>query len=239
MGIGFVLLIWAVVGFVMASLGSLVMMAIAKSLTRYVGLSRHAFVLAAGIFPFVCLGWAGTVFVFQAVVNTVFLHRDPGAGDYWVCPLSNGYALSFVDTMDHGELYDPKTQNDPDAIASQRDTVFGVSLLQISGQYILGGASSETFPSEYSRADRYFLIDGKARTRRDFGNIDELKQAAAQVGVQVNLEPVDQIYSKYRFTWFDVFVAFLFCAPLLVYAGVLLWWLIRLRRNRPVVLQSA
>jgi len=230
MGIGFVLVIWAVVGVTVASLGSVVLMAIAKSLTRRAGSSRHAFVLAVGIFPFATLGWAGAVFVFQAVVNTAFLNRDPGAGDYWTCPLPNDYALNFIDTMDNGDLYDSR---------AQRDTVPGVRLLQISDPYILGGASSETFPSEYSRTDHYFLIDGKARTRQDFATMEALKESAARVGVQVNLEPVDQVYSKYRFTWFDMFAAFLFCAPLVVYAGCLLWWLLRIRRNRPAVLQPA
>jgi hypothetical protein len=239
MGIGIVLIIWAVVGFALASLGSVVMMAAAKLLTRRAGLSRHTLILAVGIFPFVCLGWAGTVFVFQAVVNEVFLHRDASAGDSWTSPLPNGYAISLIDTMDNAALYDPKTQKVPDAIGSQDDTVFGVRLLQISGQYILGAASnSEGFPSEHSPIDHYFLIDGKARARQDFASMDALKRSAARIGVQVNLEPAGKVYSKYRFTWFDVFAGFLFLAPLAVYGFVLLWWLIRLRRTTRAILQT-
>lgn len=237
MGIGVVLIVWAVVGFALASLGSLLMMAVAKFLTRRAGFSRHAFVLAAGIFPFACLAWAGAVFVFQAVVNQGFLHRDPGAGDYWTCPLPNGYALSFIDTMEQGELYDPKTQKYNDGIASQEDTVFGVRLLQVSGQYILGGANATEFPGAHSRVDHYFLIDGKTRTRQDFTTADELKEGAARVGVSVNLESADAVYSKYRFTWFDIFVAVLFTGPLAVYGVVLLWWLIRLMRQKQPILQ--
>jgi len=231
MGIGVVLIIWAVVGFALASLGSVVMMAAAKFLIRRSAAHGHAFVLAVGIFPFAFLGWAGTVFVLQAVVNEVFLHRDAGAGDSWKCPLPNGYSLSFVDTMDQGFLYDPKTQRDSDATVSQEDTVSGVRLLQVSGQFILGGATSDEISSDHASIDHYFLIDGESRRRHDFNNIDELKVDAAHRGVQVKLESVDRVYSQYRFTLFDVFAAFLFGAPLLVYGCVLLWWLVRLRSN--------
>ena len=175
MGIGVVLIIWAVVGFALASLGSVVMMAVAKFLTRRAAFHRHAFVLAVGIFPFVGLGWAGVVFVFQAVVNEGFLHRDPGAGDYWTCPLPNGYTLSFIDTMDQGWLYDSK-----DGIAGQEALVSEVRSLQVSGQYILGGATSEEIPSEHAAIDHYFLVDGKTRSRQDFGTLDALKVDAAQ-----------------------------------------------------------
>jgi hypothetical protein len=234
MGIGIVLIIWAVVGFTLASIGSVVMMAAAKLLTRRTAFHRHAFVLAVGIFPFVGLGWAGVVFVFQAVVNEGFLHRDSGAGDYWRCPLPNGYTLSFIDTMDQGWLYDSKN-----GIAGQEPLVSGVRSLQVSGQYILGGATSQEIPSELAAIDHYFLIDGRARSHLDFGSLDALKVDAAQKGVHVNLERVDQVYSRYRFTWFDALTAYLFCVPLLIYAGVLLWWLIRLRQKRMLVPQMA
>jgi hypothetical protein len=239
MGIGVVLIIWAVVGFALASLGSVVMMAAAKFLTRRAAFHRHAFVLAVGIFPFVGLGWAGVVFVFQAVVNEGFLHRDAGAGDSWTCPLPNGYTLSFIDTMDQGWIYDPKTQMHDDAIDSQQDAISGVRLLQVSGQYILGGATSEEIPSEHAAIDHYFLIDGRIRTRRDFGSLESLKSDAVQKGLKLDLQPVDEVYRRYRFTWFDAFAAFLFCAPLAVYAGLLLWWLIRLRRNKTLALTTA
>jgi hypothetical protein len=234
MGIGFVPIIWAIVGFALASFGSLILVAIAKFLTRRDTFHRHAFVLAVGIFPFVGLGWAGVVFVFQAVVNEGFLHRDPGAGDYWTCPLPNGYKLSFIDTMDQGWLYDSK-----DGIAGQEALVSEVRSLQVSGQYILGGATSEEIPSEHAAIDHYFLVDGKTRSRQDFRTLDALKIDAAQRGVHVNLEPVDQVYSRYRFTWFDVLTVYLFCVPLVVYSGVLLWWLLRLRRNRTLALTTA
>ena len=233
MGIGVVLIIWAVVGFALASLGSVVMMAAAKFLTRRAAFHRHAFVLAVGIFPFVGLGWTGVVFVFQAVVNEGFLHRDAGAGDSWTCPLPNGYTLSFIDTMDQGWLYDSK-----DGIAGQEALVSEVRSLRVSGQYILGGATSEEIPSEHAAIDHYFLIDGKVRSRRDYGSLESLKSDAVQKGLKLNLQPVDEVYRKYRFTWFDAFAAFLFCVPLAVYAGLLLWWLIRLRRNRTLALTT-
>lgn len=109
MGIGLVLMIWAVVGFVLACVGALVMGAVATFLTRKATNDRSLTLLASIAFPFACLGWAALLFVFQALVNGA-MHRDPGLGDTWNCPLPNGYAITMIDTTDHGWVYNAKTQ---------------------------------------------------------------------------------------------------------------------------------
>src|SRR5262245_19555700 len=102
MGIGFVLLIWFVLGTFLATLGALALGFSAAYLTRGAQRGRKWLVIAASVFPFVCLGWAGVIFVFQAIVNETVLHRDAGLGDTWKCPLPNGYAILMIDTTEHG-----------------------------------------------------------------------------------------------------------------------------------------
>ncbi len=77
MGVGFVLLIWAVVGATLACAGALVMGATTIFLTRKATKDRSLVLLASVAFPFACLGWAALLFVFQGLVNGA-MHRDPG-----------------------------------------------------------------------------------------------------------------------------------------------------------------
>src|SRR5262249_25768990 len=109
MGIGMVLLAWAVVGTVLAGIAGVVFGATTAFVTKGVQ-GRRKVILISALFPFACLVWAAIVFVFQAVINEGLLHRDAGAGDAWECPLPNGYAILMIDTTDHGWVYNPKTQ---------------------------------------------------------------------------------------------------------------------------------
>src|SRR5216684_3966345 len=71
MGTGFVLVAWGVIGLVLAGIGSLTMRWVVAYLTRGADDSRRWLLDAVTVFPLACLAWAGTVFVFQAVVNVV------------------------------------------------------------------------------------------------------------------------------------------------------------------------
>jgi hypothetical protein len=105
MGIGFVLLIWAVVGLIGAEAGSEILSQIVSRFTSGRGDASRRLLLTARWFPFVCLAWAGCVFVVYAVVNDTVFHRDPGIGDTWVCLLPNGYTIEMIDVTDRGFLY--------------------------------------------------------------------------------------------------------------------------------------
>ena len=179
MGLGFVLVIWAVVGIVLACAGTLVMGAAATFLTRKATTDRSLTLLAAVAFPFVCLGWAALLFVFQAFVNGA-MHRDPGLGDTWTCPLPNGYAILMIDSTDHGWIYNPKTQPG-DGVSQRDDAVDGVVLAQISGRYILGGVDSRStsaLEADLNHIDSYFILDAQAGKKTAFSSIDGLRQAA-------------------------------------------------------------
>ena len=90
MGLGFVLVIWAVVGTILAGIGLIVFGGATSFFTRGVPNGRRKAIAVAGLFPFACLAWAAANFVFQAVVNEGFLHRDPGLGGHMALPTADG-----------------------------------------------------------------------------------------------------------------------------------------------------
>jgi hypothetical protein len=233
MGIGFVLIIWAVIASVMAGIGMVVLGGATALATRGVRtISRQAAIAVATLFSFVCVGWAGGVFVFQALVNELILNRDLGMGDSWHCPITNGYQILFIDITDHGIVYNPKTQLSKGGVHDREGAIFGVRQLQLSGEYILGGRDTAAIPSSSSdHVDSFFVLDTRTGTRRDFERLESLKDEAASRGVKLQLEPIYDVYSKHRFTYFDVFAGILFIVPPLTGFVALIWWIIRLRRT--------
>ena len=217
----------------------MVLGAVAAYFTREVGRGRGKAIIVVALFPFACLGWAGAVFVFQALINEGLLHRDPGLGDTWKCPLPNGYALLMIDDTDRGWVYDPRTQGVDAAVGEQEDAVFGVRVLQVAGRYILGGADRQSFQhfGNEGKVDLYFLLDTRTGKRQAFSTFEALRATASQQGIQLTLQPIAAVYSHYRFTYFDVFVGLLLCVPPLLSAWLPVWWIVRLRRNRHLISQ--
>ena len=241
MGIGFVLLIWAVVGIVVGIIGSAVLGFSTALLTRNVQSGRRRAIVAACLFPFVCLGWGGAVFVFQAIVNEGLLHRDLGMGDTWHAPLPNGYQVLMIDVTDQGWVYNPKTQPGS-GVSEQEDAVGGVRNLQIAGRYIIGAADTkalENMGSAHNQVDVYFLLDTQTNKKTQFPNAEALRSRASELGIEPNLQPINGVYSKFRFSWFDVFAGLLFCVPPLIGALFLIGWVVRLRRRRTPLPQTA
>lgn len=235
MGIGFVLLIWAVVGVVLAGTGALVLGCAAAYLTRGAEHGRKKLILATSLFPFFCLGWAASVFVFQAVINEIVFHRDAGLGDTWRCPLPNGYALLMIDSTDQGWVYNPKTQ--PGGVGEQEDAIAGVRVLQVAGRYILGGSDSLSFDrldNNTEQVDSYFLLDTQFGKHTSFPSYEALRVKAQELGIALSLERIGVVYSRYRFTWFEIVVGLLLCLPPLVGAMLLVRWIIRMRKTRGV-----
>jgi len=242
MGIGVVILFWAVVGTLFAAIGMMILRRATAFLTRGVTKSRRAVVLAATVLPFVCLAWGAAVFVFQWDVNERVFHRDPGIGDAWKCPLPNGYALLMIDLPDYGWVYNPRTQRMPDGVGEQKDAIFGVRTLQVANRYIALGVDNhvlENFGSDKKEIDSYFLLDTSTGTRTRFATFAELRSATAPLGFQLTLEPIGRVYSRYRFTWFDRLARILFLGPPLLAVAVLGVWIFLLRRSREPIVQSA
>lgn len=241
MGLGIVLLFWAVVGTVVASIGAATLGCAAALLTRGVMNGRHTVITAASLFPFICLGWGGAVFVFQAVVNEGLLHRDLGLGDTWHAPLPNGYQVMMIDVTDQGWVYNPMTQPGS-GVGEREDAIAGVRNVQVAGRYILGATDSRAFENlgkDTNQVDAYFLLDTKLGRRTRFQNYDALRHSALELGIEPNLEPINAVYSKFRFSWFDVLSGLLFCVPPLIGALLLIVRVMRLRRTRPLLPHSA
>jgi|SRR5215469_5563811 len=234
MGLGIVLVFWAVVGIVLASVGALTFAGATTLLTRRVPAGRRSAIVAAAIFPLVSLGWGACAFVFQAVVNEALLDRDLGIGDTWHAPLPNGYHIMMIDVTDQGWVYNPKTQRGS-GVGEQQDAVPGVRKVQVAERYILGGTDSKSFEhlgQENEHIDSFFLLDADTGRQTKFQTYDELRRRAQELRINLNLEPINRVYSRYRFTWFDMFAAVLFFVPPPLGFVLLARWVWRLRRTR-------
>lgn len=241
MGLGFVLLLWTVVGLVLASIAAAVLGGATAFLTRGAESGRRRALLAAILLPFACLVWGGCVFVLQAVVNEGVLHRDVGMGDSWHAPLPNGYAILMIDVTDQGWVYNPRTQPDDSGVAEKEDAVSGVRHLQVSGNYILGDIDSHSFEhagTDSNAIDSYFLLDTASGKRSNFADYESLRHEAAQHNITLKLEPIESVYSHYRFSWFDVFAGILFVGPPLAAFLVLVFWVRRIRRTRAALVPA-
>lgn len=242
MGILFVLIFSAFAGSIAATVGALVLRALISTMTRREENGPHKvaqrrLIRFATFLPFACLAWAGIVFAFQGFINTTFLHRDIGTGDASYCPLPNGYSLLMIDVGDQGTVYNPKTQLSDDMVSDQSDAISGVQELQIAGGNILGGADSKYsahFGQDSSPLDRYFILNTQTGKHTDFPNEDELRVAASKLGMTLKLEPIFNIYHRYRFTWFDLAAAFLMIVPPIVAASFLLRSTVKLRGRNMV-----
>jgi hypothetical protein len=234
MGLGIVLLAWAFIGLILASGAAGSFAGAVAYLTRRAATDRRSLILAAGLFPFVCFAWAGVVFVFQATVNEGVLNRDPGMGDTWHAPLPNGDQIMMIDVTNEGWVYNPKTQGAGGGVGEKEDAVPGVKLLQVAGPYVLGGKQDGAIPDfsgDTSHVDSYFLLDTGTGKRTRFATYGELRTAAQKLQIEPKLEPIYAVYSRYRFTWFDVLAGLLFVVPVLVGFARLVLRVKRLRRN--------
>jgi hypothetical protein len=181
------------------------------------------------------------VFVFQAVVNETLLHRDLGLGDTWHAPLPNGYQIMMIDVTDQGWVYNPMTQPGS-GVGEREDAVAGVRNLQVAGRYILGATDSRAFENlgkDTNQVDAYFLLDTQLGKQTQFQNYEALRRRALELGIEPNLQPINTIYSKFRFGWFDVLAGLLFCMPPVIGVVVLVGWIVRLRRTRLLLSHTA
>ena len=234
MGLVIVLAFWVTAALIAATLGAGVLGGVTAWLTRRSERGRHRAIVAAILLPFACFVWGGCVFVFQAVVNEGLLHRDLGMGDTWHAPLPNGYQILMIDVTDQGTVYNPKTQSSDSGVMDKEDAIPGVRKLQVSGSYILGDIDSHSFEHlgyQSDEVDSYFLLDTATGSRANFVDYSSLQRAAAEHKITPNLQPIYSVYSRYRFTWFDVFVGALFVLPQFAAFLALVLWVKRIRRT--------
>ena len=247
MGILFVLIFYVVALTIAASLGSLLLRAIAHRLLGGAGTNRKRPVIVSMLFPFACVLFAGIWFIAYATINTVVFHRDPGLGDSWETPLPNGYALLMIDTNDEGTVYNPATQSGEGGVSSRNDAVFGVRQLQVSNNLIFGAWDTGYFGrsgQDSTFVDSYFELDTRRNQQTPFPSLEALRSRAASEGVALHLRKFASVFSDYRTTWFDhVSVITLLAVPVigLVFLARWLWKIRQSTRTAPPgeVLQTA
>jgi len=82
--------------------------------------------------------------------------------------------------------------------------------------------------------DSYFLMDTQVGKHTSYSTREDLQAAAAPLGIHLNLEPIDAVYSRYRYTWFDAATGVLLLVPPLAGFVFLVRKVIRLRRSHHV-----
>jgi hypothetical protein len=228
MGLGIVLIFWAIVGCTASVIGAFVLHRIAKHFIRGKSQESHRLRATVTLFPFCCLAWAGCMFAAYAVTNAAVFDRDPGIGDGWYSPLPNGYTVEMIDVTDHGFLYRSKTQD-----INSKEAIGDVCLLQLTGRYMMGAAACRggyaSDPQAPNAVRSFFLVDTQTGSRSTFNTYGALSDAASQMKVRLNLEPIVDIYDRFRFTWFDGAAVILMLGVPLYSAWLLLKRGIRIR----------
>jgi hypothetical protein len=245
MGILLVLIFWGVIGSGAAIGGGLLLRGLTNALTcaySSPGIEPECkeTIRFASCLPLYCLIWVAAVFIFQAVINNTLFQHDIGIGDSWSCPLPNGYAILMIDVTDQGTVFNPKTQGDS-SVSDQSDAISGVSQLQIAGTYILGAFDSDSFKhfaQDRPTVNGYFILDTRAGTHVTLDTESKLQDAAAKLNLTLHLQPIDVVYQKYRYTWFDYFVGALILAFPIVLGVALIRQIVRIRNYAPTETQA-
>jgi hypothetical protein len=245
MGIGLTIVSWCAKGIALASILAVLGGVIAAIRVPRGRPGRTRVILWTCVYPFAAFAWFLNVFVFQAYVNEALLYRDPWIGHTQQTPLPNGYAVLLIDEDHDGTIFNPATHftvgSNDDVHPDGPDAVSGVRVLQIAGNKILGGAGplgQYSSPATRDRIDYFFLLDTDAHTRANFQTYDALTQAANQLNIQPQLQPILSIYQRYRFTWFDVSAIALFLVPALGAAFAIIRRMQRLRREAPPLVDT-
>src|SRR5437867_3088253 len=106
MGIGFVLLLWAVF-FGCAAIPVAATLAVWswRNQTRSVANHNYLRPLVASLLPFGLLVYAGTAFIVYAIWCGTARGVDPGLGDLWAVPVGTGYYFCMIDVTESGRLF--------------------------------------------------------------------------------------------------------------------------------------
>jgi hypothetical protein len=241
MGIGVVLIVYAIALTLAALVGAILLGGLAYLLTKRSGSLRRRAVVVSALFPFACVLYAGGWFISYSTVNYLGFHRDPGLGDTWETPLPNGYALMMIDTTDQGTVYNPKTQPGGGLVVGRDDPVFGVRQLQVSNKLIFGARDSGYFGrmgQDSKFVDSYFELDTNRNAQLQFNSLDDLRMRAASEGVTLQLREFASVFRNYRTTWFDYLAGLvLLGVPLVGFSWLVQWvWNIRRSSAMPVSL---
>jgi hypothetical protein len=210
-GLGFVLVFWALLGGIGAVVCALALGAWSWwNHRRAPGCIRILHPLAAAALPFLLLAYAGAAFTGYAVWCAAIRDVDPGIGDGWQVPLGHDLFFCMIDVPDEGFLL--KGGCSGSAIVAEITELGG-------SDDVLVGSSRSSGP---------FVLDMRTGKLQAFSNIDA---ALSNVTPRPSLQSADDFYRARRWGLADAIAAVLIVIPAIV--ASLLWYLWFVRRPMP------
>jgi hypothetical protein len=197
-GVGFLLIMWALLLAVLAAPVVLMLLLVAA---RTVGGARAKHVLRrVAIAAPLAAGYAAAGFLAYAFWCSGVRGVDPGIGDWSSIPLGEGFSLSFIDVSD--EAFIPERhKTDGVALAA------GVTQIGQSGQYVYG----------LQGTDSAFVLGTRSGTLRRSAR-QRLTAALHEVGVaNAAVEPVSDFYMARRWGWPNLVAALALVCPVLLF----------------------
>ncbi|HVG25056.1 MAG TPA: hypothetical protein VND45_12925 [Thermoanaerobaculia bacterium] len=190
MGIGCVLLAWAIVGAVAAGGAACGLMLCVFLVRRFRPAVGRRWIVVAGALPFALLAYAGVAFGVYALWCENVRRVDPGIGDVWQVPLPNGWRFLMIDTPDSAMLVPPSGDN----IAVDR------ARLGMRGDTIL-----------VADAGQFFAIDTKTRRRTEFASEEAMLRTFGSS--RGELSDANWFYTRRRWTIADALAGVVIAAP--------------------------
>jgi hypothetical protein len=211
-GIGFVLLFWALLlG------GAAVVCAIALGLWSWWN-ERSTFgrggivrALAAAALPLLLLVYAGAAFAGYAIWCEAVRDVDPGIGDGWRVPVGNDHYFCMIDIPDDGYLLKGGCSGAP--------IVHGITELAAAGDLVFGNSESSG----------PFVLDTRTGALQTIASVDA---ALARITPRPILQRAADFYADRRWGRADAIAAVLIGVPAI--AATISWylWFIRSRPAR-------
>ncbi len=204
MGIGFVLLIWAVLIGLLAVPARALLLRIGRQTggdPRGTRLSRWFVIMFFG-------GGAYAFIAFMAYWVWCDLSRgvDCGIGDSWRVPVGHGYEMGMIDLPNDASLHSAGSEGEA--------VVSGIDQIGEYGQYVFG----------HSASDGSFVFDTSSRTLHREKNLIALISRLHSLGVtETATVPVHEFYMAKRWSWVDAVAVILLGAP----AAVVAVWMLR------------
>jgi hypothetical protein len=185
MGLGFVLLVWACIGTILAAVAGATLAAICFFVQKLCRRRREGWVLVFAITPFFCGLYCFLAFIGYGIWCETQRGVAFGIGDDFHFPIDNGYSFHAIDTMNNPWLETPagaEIHQDFEAIGAAPPMI----LLR-------------------QAANRFILIDTKTRIEKAFATEPELTQAVQGRGLkEVKLMTPDDFYRRWRFGILDL-----------------------------------
>jgi hypothetical protein len=201
MGIGFVLIIFAVVFFF---LGLPVSIGLAiwsqRNQRRSLNKAIKYKPLVAAILPYVLLAYGGVVFIVYGLWCESVRHVDAGIGDSWMVPIGNDYCFCMIDVPDKGYILKGSCSGSP--------RISDITEITLAANRIVGN----------SQSSGSFVFNTQSEKLQKFDNIDV---ALAQFNPRPKLKSAHTFYLTLRWGFADAMTLLMAGLPAI---GIIILW---------------